>query len=132
MDFIHCVAIKVKCLPFGDGISCYYKAKITVNSYYVGPYWQYHSQFLDPEDENRTDFDFVFSLRTGDRSCPRNKMFLFASQDDGQTSEKITQNRNILSGLLNQNQPLPYDRSKFRHTEILLLQWIITHPAFCG
>jgi hypothetical protein len=65
MDLFHGPAIKVKGLPFGDGISRYSKAKITVKPYYVGPYRQYHSQLLDPEDENRTGCDFAFSLRTG-------------------------------------------------------------------
>jgi len=85
MDFTHCAAIKVKCLPFGDGTSRYSKVIITVNPNYFGPYTQYHSQLLGPEDENRTDFDFVFSLRTGGRSCSRNEMFLFVSQDDRQS-----------------------------------------------
>jgi len=40
MDFTHCAAIKVKVLPFGDGISRYSMAKSTVNRYYVGPYRQ--------------------------------------------------------------------------------------------
>jgi len=65
MDFFHGAAIKVKGLLFGHGISRYCEAKITVSPYYVGPYRQYHSQLLDPENENRIGFDFVFSLRTG-------------------------------------------------------------------
>jgi hypothetical protein len=86
MYFFHRVAIKVKGLPFDNGISRYSGAKITVNSYYDGPCRQYHSSLLDPQDENRTDVDFVFSLRTGGRSCPRNEMLLFVSQDDRQSS----------------------------------------------
>lgn len=83
MDLFHGPEIKVKGLPFGDGISRYSKAKITANPYYVGSYRQYHSQLMDPEDENRIGFDFVFSLRTGSRSCIQNEMFIFVSQDDG-------------------------------------------------
>jgi hypothetical protein len=108
MDFIDCAAINVKVLPFGEGISRYSKAKMTVNPDYVGTYRQYHSQLLDPEDENRTDFDFVFSLRTGGPilSSKRNVPTCITGRW-AKFGEKITQNRNILSGLLNQNHPRP-------------------------